>query len=338
MRPSRMAVGVDETNMIRYRAQTQGDPQGALHRLLLLGLAGLALSVLCVALAESWWVFDLATHFRPHYVAAALPLALLALALKRRRLAVLAAVLVLPHLAMLDSMIRVESARAAPSMAGQGLTLMTANLLWSNGEQEAAIDQILALQPDVVVLQEGVGSWHAALQRLAAHYPHRSPGRSGLEDRVQVFSRLPLRSAELHYPDGQRFAFLHAELELGGRAVHLLAVHAPLPMARDLSHFRNLYLRDLARHASSLDGPVVVAGDFNITPWSPYFQKLITTSGLSDSAGGRAWLPTWPSWLPVGGIPIDHVLINQEVAVESLRRAGPAGSDHYPLIAELTIR
>lgn len=310
-----------------------------LYRLLAAGLAGLLLSVFTVVLSESWWIFELTTHFRPHYAAGALVLALLALAIKRRRLALLALVLAFPHIVALDSLVKVEAARAAAvEGADRRLTVMTANLLWNNDERAAAVDQILALNPDVVVLQEGVSRWRGELRRLAARYPFSGPGAAETDRRVQVFSRVPLRGARLYYPDGRRFPYLHAVLELDGRAVHLLGVHPPYPTSRELSALRNGYLRAVARHARSLAGPVVVAGDFNITPWSPYFLDLVETGGLRDSAKGRGWLPTWPSWLPLAGIPIDHVLVGPGIAVESLARGVAAGSDHYPLIAELIVR
>ena len=305
----------------------------------MIGLGGLLLSVLTVALSQSWWVFDLTTHFRPHYVTAALLLALLALILGRRRLALLAVVLAFPHLVTLDSLVRVESARAAaPGGSGQSLTLLTANLLRGNRERAASVEQILALNPDVVVLQEGVGSWRSDLEKLIPRYPYRSPVELSQEDRVHLFSRVPLRGVQVFFPVGRRYPYLYAELDLDGQAMHLLALHAPLPMSGSLSRLRNDYLRALARHAAALEGPVVMAGDFNITPWSPYFLDLVADSGLRDSAQGRGWLPTWPTWLPLAGIPIDHVLVSPEVTVSELTRARPAGSDHYPLIAELTIR
>ena len=191
-----------------------------LQRLLVIGLGGLLLSVLTVALSQSWWVFDLTTHFRPHYVTAALLLALLALILGRRRLALLAVVLAFPHLVTLDSLVRVESARAAaPGGSGQSLTLLTANLLRGNRERAASVEQILALNPDVVVLQEGVGSWRSDLEKLIPRYPYRSPVELSQEDRVHLFSRVPLRGVQVFFPVGRRYPYLYAELDLDGQAM-----------------------------------------------------------------------------------------------------------------------
>jgi endonuclease/exonuclease/phosphatase family metal-dependent hydrolase len=80
---------------------------------------------------------------------------------------------------------------------------------------------------------------------------------------------------------------------------------------------------------------VVIAGDFNCTPWSGPFRKLCF--GLS-SATGRS--RSWPARLPL--FPIDHILYRGPLSVirAGSWTAGPArgASDHLPVIAELELR
>ena len=82
---------------------------------------------------------------------------------------------------------------------------------------------------------------------------------------------------------------------------------------------------------------VIIAGDFNASPYSPVFKKLLTTSGLRDTRTGFGWLPSWPALFPLAFIPIDHILVSPDIQVQN-RATGPyIGSDHYPVIAELSI-
>ncbi len=74
------------------------------------------------------------------------------------------------------------------------------------------------------------------------------------------------------------------------------------------------------------------------TPWSPHFRRLLRDSELRDVARGRGLSPTWyPTPLPLG-IPIDHVLVSDEIGVAQ-REVGPdLGSDHRAVRVELSFR
>ena len=74
-----------------------------------------------------------------------------------------------------------------------------------------------------------------------------------------------------------------------------------------------------------------------MTPWSPYFRRLLDDGALHDASRGRGPAPTWPVGLGPMRIPIDHCLHSDGVVVTD-RRTGPGvGSDHLPLIVDLLI-
>ena len=74
--------------------------------------------------------------------------------------------------------------------------------------------------------------------------------------------------------------------------------------------------------ADKYGGTVVMAGDLNVTPWSPHFQSALERGGLVDSRLGFGLQPTWPSFLPGMRIPIDHVLSTPDVTIHRVER-GP---------------
>ena len=82
---------------------------------------------------------------------------------------------------------------------------------------------------------------------------------------------------------------------------------------------------------------MIVAGDFNVTPWSPHFRDLLKAAGLRNAACGPGYLATWPRWFWPARIPIDHVLLKGPWAVTTLRLGPAFGSDHYPIIADLCL-
>ena len=77
-------------------------------------------------------------------------------------------------------------------------------------------------------------------------------------------------------------------------------------------------------------------GDFNATPWSWPFRRMLSTGALVNSQSGFGLQPTFPATTNVAlRVPIDHLLHSDLIGVRD-RRTGPAlGSDHFPLIVDL---
>jgi endonuclease/exonuclease/phosphatase (EEP) superfamily protein YafD len=119
----------------------------------------------------------------------------------------------------------------------------------------------------------------------------------------------------------------------------VVGLHASSPRPNDPSDARrrDLQLDDLASLLEGADGPLIVAGDFNTTPWSPHFQDLVATAGLRNAANGHGYLATWPTAFWPARIPIDHVLVGGRVAVTHVARGQSIGSDHYPIVADLRL-
>jgi endonuclease/exonuclease/phosphatase family metal-dependent hydrolase len=81
---------------------------------------------------------------------------------------------------------------------------------------------------------------------------------------------------------------------------------------------------------------VVIAGDFNCTPWSAPFRALTgALTGALRPATRRA--RTWPARLPI--IPLDHILYRGPLHVVHAgvwtHGAARRASDHLPVVAEL---
>ena len=79
-------------------------------------------------------------------------------------------------------------------------------------------------------------------------------------------------------------------------------------------------------------------GDFNATPWSFPFRRLLSSTDLSNSARGYGLDLSYPAnGNLLVRVPIDHLLFSGGLAVVD-RRLGPAmGSDHFPLTVDLAL-
>ncbi|MFN4147595.1 MAG: endonuclease/exonuclease/phosphatase family protein, partial [Runella sp.] len=82
----------------------------------------------------------------------------------------------------------------------------------------------------------------------------------------------------------------------------------------------------------------LVVGDLNITPWSVFYQRMITHSGLSNCRDGFGWQPTWHYWGGPMRIPIDHALVNAKLETVDFRTEGYNKSDHLPLVIDLRFK
>jgi endonuclease/exonuclease/phosphatase (EEP) superfamily protein YafD len=305
--------------------------------LLILAAVGLVVVSLLARAARVWWPFDLLTHFRPQYAATAGVLTLVALATRARAAAAaLAAVTVTQAWAILDMR------GAPPTSRAEGIPLRvaTANVLDTNPTPRKVGDFARQTHADLLVIVDArqPQRWGPVLRGIGSSYPQAAPEgwRNGAP--VILFSRYPILHQEVVEPPGGRRPYLIAELSVEGQPLTFVAVHPSSPSpteARD-SRARNRALDDIAEVVRATDGPVIVAGDFNISPWSPHYRDLLATAGLRDAAGAGQ-IPTWPAgWWPAQ-VPIDHVLVKGPLSAVHLARGPATGSDHYPLVADLSL-
>jgi endonuclease/exonuclease/phosphatase family metal-dependent hydrolase len=175
--------------------------------------------------------------------------------------------------------------------------------------------------------------WRHALAALENDLPHTRAVASGRHG-VLLMSRVPLTATDALSVDPRAETMLHARFFAGTREVDLFAVHANWPLGPRTTELRNLQLEALADHAARANGPFVIAGDLNITPYSPHFRNLLDRGRLRTAAG-RRWIPTWPTWFPPAAIQIDHVLVSADVGVQEFETGPRVGSDHLPIVADL---
>jgi endonuclease/exonuclease/phosphatase (EEP) superfamily protein YafD len=322
------------------------------RRLRLLGLlvlyvsvGSLAVSTILAEFGERWWIADLFAHFRYHYALGALLLAGAALMLGRRVAGLAAACLVGVQIWAIAAAPRTPAIeRAEP---GTALRVMSVNVLVVNSRHDDVIAGIERAAPDIVALQEISRAWHPVIERLTARFPHVAPAdwRARSSDNI-LLSRHPIAESRMAIPPGPArwFAHVEATVNVSGAPVRVLAVHPPLPAGALLTDIRQAHLDYYARLAAATELPLLIVGDFNITPYSPRFRAMLREGGLRYVHLGWAWPRSWPSanrgsyQRYVRGFPIDHVLTSRHFAVAGARAAEDVGSDHYPVVADLVLR
>ena len=229
---------------------------------------------------------------------------------------------------------RASVAAAPPAVP---LRLAAVNVFFFNEAHDRMIAWVRRARPEVVVFIEASPPWQQALRTLDADYPHRAAITDGPRDGLLVLSHWPLRDPRLA-PDRRDILFVTVDKQ--GHALRLAAVHASWPL---LPRHQLLRAADFAavaaeaRAAARAGLPYAALGDYNVSPFSPHFTRLLEAGNLRSASASRGWQPTWPTFLPLLGIQIDYALVTPDVSVTGFERGAGTGSDHRPIVVDVTI-
>lgn len=277
-----------------------------------------------------WWVLDLAANFRAH-MTVVLAIAAVVLALGRW-----------PRTALTIALAgALNAATVLPLFVGPvsrpadfDLRVMSFNLLSDNDHFDEVIGFIAAERPDVVVLHEASRPWEEALAASQLDYEITRGRNEGL-----IFGSLVLA------PPGsevESFGFQVSDARaievVLPSGVAVLGIHPLAPFPNDQTERRQYQFEFAGLWAASRSGPVIIVGDFNASPWSHSFRRLRIETGLRNSQAGYGLELSYPAGAnPLLQLSIDHLLHSPDLAVVD-RRLGPAlGSDHFPLIVDLSL-
>lgn len=299
---------------------------------LLLMTAALWLALAASYLGRWWWPFDLFAHFQVQYAALFAFAVVAALASKRRALALVAAVGALVSGAPVVTYAGLSSASASASTAE--FRLISFNTWFRNRDHARIRDYLARMNADVVVLQEITPRQVEALRESLPQYPYSfsdaaKPHGAAILSRWPIVSSTPLELTR----DGARAA--EVRVQWREAEISVIGVHLHWPLGPNASRLRDGELAGLVQRARQIDGPLLISGDFNITPWSSRLRSFARESGLVDCARGHGLATTWPTQFPPLQIRIDHCFASPEWRVVSVSSGPNLGSDHRPMVAEL---
>jgi endonuclease/exonuclease/phosphatase (EEP) superfamily protein YafD len=307
----------------------------ALIRILVFGTAITCLASLLAFLGRWLWACELLVNFRTHYALLFVVALCATLALRAWRVVALAAAGLALNVAAMAS--QFAGGESAGNEARRPVRVVSFNVNVGNGDMAGVARYLESLAADVVVLEEMTP---ANAQRLAAslpQMPHQYPGPDDPATDVRILSRWPLAESKLVFLGGA-MPVARVDVHLGDHRLRVFGMHLNWPLLPRAAQARNEQLVALARELAQCQGACVAVGDFNTTPWSSHYRRLLADSGFKDCASGRGWLPTWPATLPaVLRIRIDHCLASARVGVNDVRVGEGAGSDHLATINDLSI-
>lgn len=285
-------------------------------------------------LAQFWPALDLVNNALPAFAAGSVVLFLLALITRHWRSIALAGLLAAINVGLIFAGLHGAAAEAAPG-AKRFLRVVTFNLRFDNDRIDG-IDKFLSqTDADVVVLQEATKEHLGLLhQGLDSRYPY-SVG----EFSVAIFSKYAIKADggvdRPGYPDWIRLLARWVELDVNGTTVELVGDHLARPFYPVLQEHD---VMALTQFVLTRKLPVIVAGDFNLTPWTDQLKSFTRTTGLGRF---NTFIFTWPMrWRQYPLVPIvaiDNVFASREFAKIATIGGARQGSDHRPIIADITL-
>lgn len=224
---------------------------------------------------------------------------------------------------------------AKAAQGAEPVRLYSANVWARNEDADAIRRSIVAARPDIVVLVELGPEPSRRLDALLEGFPHRAG--TGLGDggggpaRTVIASRWRVRQLEAPTPF---LDSLTAVVETPQGPVQVTGVHFTRPWPYVIEWEQVRQAQAVAAVSRARQAPLIVAGDFNGVSSARIGRHIREEAGLAPASGV---LGTWPAVLPAPlRITIDQVYVSPELAVVSRQIGRATGSDHLPVVTEIS--
>lgn len=300
----------------------------------LLAASGILIIVLAVIAVTPGLPGELLLQsLRFHLVLVGLGLAFLAMLFGARWRGLLVLVVVLAACAQGALSVWEFYARRTP-VADQPLAefrFLNFNVLNENRRASELVDAVLADPPDVMLVMETPGI-EPYLSKLATVFPYRVGCDNSATCDISLFSQVPIADGKITRLQPFRFErMVTGRINVNGQDVTIAGVHLSKPYF-DRASWREVF--DINNALSRIEGPMVLAGDFNSAFWSEPLEYL----GRQQSLIPGPWpAATWPVRLGPFGVPIDNVFTRGNARLLTLDAGDNLGSNHRPLWADVAI-
>ncbi|MDJ0514238.1 MAG: endonuclease/exonuclease/phosphatase family protein [Methyloceanibacter sp.] len=301
----------------------------ALFRLTLWASVLAVTAVTLFGLLAGWFpLLELLNHFRPFWLAGALALVLAALPMRDRGLIAASAAVAILNIALFVFALA-GGARSADANVATFLRVLAFNIQWSNNQIADIARELQTSGADVLVLAEVSGVNRDSLEKLRGDYPFHTESLG-----LAIFSKHPILQTEdigwTFRPPYSGFA-RWVRLDVKGKPVEVVGVHLSDPFLPKKQAEEMQTLTALAQERTS---PLIVAGDFNLTPWSAKLQRFSREAGMRRT---NTFMLTWPVRELPAFVAIDNIYVSPQFSVIDIKTGPSLGADHLPLIVDLAL-
>lgn len=216
------------------------------------------------------------------------------------------------------------------------VTLYSANIHYLNNDAAKIRSSIEAANPDVIVLIETSRGVLGHLDTVLAGYPYRrisiASDRSGGRDAAVVASRYPMT---IRRETNEDSIFVLTTLDSPLGRLNIMGAHLTRPWPYQIQWEQIRQAENLATLMTYVEGPTIVAGDFNSVSSGRIGRQIHRETGLTAAPG---WPGTWPAQVPPWlAVTIDQVWRTPDLAIISRKVGKATGSDHWPVVTQITL-
>ena len=304
-------------------------------------LIALTICIIAAQFGRHFHIFDLTTHFLIQYIVGCIVIGTFFIYRRDKKKIIWCAVLLATCLFNFFMSPRPEfvhiNAASAPTI---NIVQYNKNLLNQNyDEMRKALTDVHA---DVVIFQESIPDDEALLTKLGDVLPYHISAPKMNAFGMIVLSRYPIQNETQHIISEGPYGNFVLEFSVHPNGfkedVAVYALHAVPPIQNDFWAQRNGELAAAAKIVSANPShQKIMIGDWNTSPYSPFFADLVQTTQLKYASNLPFAQPTWPAPLSVTlglmQIPIDHILYGNGLAPFGLTVLRGYGSDHHMVSA-----
>ena len=300
------------------------------------GCAGLlCAATVVVCFGRLHWLIEAGNQLRPILGVVLLAMAAIAFRTGHRRPCWACAIFGIMNLTMVfSSWVSLEKPDRGPAAV---LSLVHLNLDVHNTDPAAAVPFVRKMNPDILFLQEvtpaslrTVSGALPGFRIVLAHPLQNTHGSAFLVNRMCPGQVQNTRIVNL--PKGNYRPLLATWVQVASKKIAILSLHTIRARNRSTALAQQVELEAVAewsREQQKLGWEVLIAGDFNTTPWSSGYRSFLTRGGLKSAGSNLGEWPTWPGKIPI--FPIDLAATSKAVATVAHKRGPYFGSDHRPV-------
>lgn len=298
----------------------------------------------------TWWMNTL-SNFRVQYVLIFAILLVLTALLRRWILAVLCLILVVANFVEVMPTFNSNVVEPTPQAAKMKIVLMNVAHKYNQEEFQPAADVLIKEKPDLVLVQEVSDGWLGKFYDLVRddyaivtqmprpdHYGIAVLARTSGDNTLDVIRSRSERASPDVEEELLQIPQSEVVLKIPGsdQEIFFYGIRTRPPMNKQRCDATEYIInRAIGRvnNEEYRDMPKIILGDMNHTVFSPYIKKLMTETGTYANSGAYGLQPTWYAGMPWPlRIPIDLVLLSDDMNLYECRVGPDINSTHFPLI------
>lgn len=305
-------------------------------------IAGLTLLLFIITLLSFWghyfYIFELLSHFKQQYLFLfLLSIGFFSLFFRRkytRKWLIVSIIGFSLNALVIFPLYLAPTALKTPTENKQ-FSLLLSNVLTSNPSKQKLVKLIQQQQPTFVIALEIDTLWANVLKEIKTDYPYQRVIPRSDNFGIALYSKHPFDHIDIVDFANNDIPSISATVKIDGKEIRIIATH-PLPPFNEMFTLEQKdHFQALAQYINRNKTPIIVAGDLNTTFWSSAYKQLMTSSALKNTRQGHGIIPSW-SVNSILQLPLDHVLISQQVQTINIQTMESIDSDHLPIYVELT--